>query len=779
MRRHYQNLTKGISPKPTRTPPVMKSEIKSLGTSKAHGDSGTPNFAVDTQDKFLGSYIINLLEGQEKEYFKVGIQLAGTYPNGAGEYIKVYGTVQEVEVFAVRRGNRVDLYIPAISLTIPDYGVDGEGNPFGGPSYLLVSGPFIPSKFRPTCMAGESFSVGSNVTSNPTTNDYPQSGLYQGTVYRNGSFRYATQGGYPIQPGQLIADAVHVSYLSNPYWVPENFLLSTWGRSNVILSTQPSDNDHPVPPTSYPYQPPLPFKEPGTIDYFTRYGGYYEYNYIVFNDGKIYTLFADNSHTPNKVEVTFPKSTGTPPQLWPGYGLNGAFTKLKLKGHGKCKKLKQEIAPYYVWGPDKGNFFQSESGIAVNPVNPDIVVCYLSITPVPFFYHTATVEGTPAASGGMYMISYDGGKSFKGYNQFYNGFLGIQATVFGYDQGLYFDRFGNLWFVALAATPNEVPLLTYVFVTPMGDPNGWRLVASFGTYGTADDKSTDYPRGRVGPGVTDAQPTSDGGQPEAFWVSMFLSQTFYPQDFATPNQLWGIQVYGPVSSDPTDVKTNLGTGVGYQPQSTANGAPADFLIYPDGSVSLISTGSAMMGLLSSGVNYQVLYSNYNSNGVYGDFGNRQNIGYVSMGGDEAIEIMTGGAGSPYDHLAGCRIQGDVDRSGGQFNGRAYVVFMDKKEITPNSGYSASKPSNKQIIGLTWSDNKGVSWADPIFLNNDVEGDHCHLNPCISIDQTTGNIAVAFYDARTCPLDHAVNWVCAIITPADIERVEKLRKCIEP
>ena len=111
----------------------------------------------------------------------------------------------------------------------------------------------------------------------------------------------------------------------------------------------------------------------------------------------------------------------------------------------------------------------------------------------------------------------------------------------------------------------------------------------------------------------------------------------------------------------------------------------------------------------------------------------------------------------------------------KYNGRSYVVFIDKKEITPDLGYTPDAPSNKQIIGLTWSDNKGVSWADPIQINNDLEDNNSHFNPCISIDQSTGNIAIAFYDARTDPNNQAVNWVGAIITTSDIQKIEELRR----
>lgn len=754
--------------------------------------SNNANFGVDSPCEFDGSYIVNLFEGEMSKTLKVKVQLEGQFgqdPNGGDpnpQYLQVYGPTYEVELKVVRKNSFVTLYIPAISVSIPDAVIDPDtgGTIYGGPSYLIISGCFIPEKFRPTSMAGVSFAVGSNVTDNPPTNPagFPATPMYQGTIYRNGIFRYALQGGYPIPPGQLIADATWVSYVSNPFFVPGNFLISTWGRSDTVLPVLQGTPTNPVPPTTYPYTPPPPFVPGTVIDYQTQAGGYYEYNYIKFHNGRIYALWADNSHTPSTVTVTFPGTT-TPPQVWPGFGINGAFSRFRVKEEkckGKCKlSIKQEICPYYPWGPEQGNFFQTESGLAVNPLDPNIVVAVVSLTPVPFFYPQNLVPVTPLVSNGVaYLYSTDGGKSFAEYTQFGVGFLGITTGVFGYDQGLSFDRFGNLWFTALSATPDfEVPLIAYTFVTPMGNPSGWRLIKTYGVPGFPTGQSVDYPRSKTGPGYPDGHPTADGGPPEAHWTSMFLNPTIVPDDVGEPNLLTGIQIYGPVSPNPSDTTTNIGPIVQFRPPSTASGQPADYLIGIGGDVLLISTGGGDSGLLSSNVNYEVMYCNYNPQGVYGQFGNRQNIGYISEGGAESIGPMIGSGISPYPHLVGARIQGETDRSHSRYRGRRYVVFIDKKEITPELGYTPDTPSNKQIIGLTWSDNNGASWADPIRINNDVRDDNSHFNPCMDIDQSTGNIVVAYYDARTDKKNQAVNWVGAIITPDDIYQIEKRRKSV--
>lgn len=744
---------------------IVKDEVKNIqpgGTSSYNQSMGSANFPVDAPSQFKGEYIVNLLKGKAEKTFKVGVQLWSFYAGG-GSALKAYGPTYEVEITAIRKDNQVRLYIPAISMTIPPEGTDSSGNLIGGDSYLMVTGPFIPNKFRPTTVSAVSFSVSSNVTGNP---------MYQGSLYRQGSFRYALPGGEPIPVGQLVADATWVDYLSNPYFVPNNYLASTWGRSNVILPTLPN-----LPPTTYPYTPPPPAFTPGTvIDYQTRYGGYYEYNYVVFNNGKIYLLWGDNSHTPTTVTVSY---GGTPhDQIWPGLYVASAFSTFDVKS---CE-VKQDIAPYYPWGPNQGNFFQSESAIAVNPLNPNIVVLSLSMTEVPFYYGVSPL----ASKGVAYMYSTDGGKTFTEYTLFYPGYLGIKNAVFGYDQALNFDRFGNLWFTALAADPQyELPLLAYTFVSPMGDPNGWILVYQYGvSIGAGKGQSVDYPRSKVGPGYPDGNPTTDGKNPESYWTAMFLNPDSNPSDINVPTLITGFQIYGPVSSDPNSplgVK-NVSPAYQFQPPATTPTKLQDLLIDPNGGVLLISSGGNYdpvkntNGLLSSGVNYDVLCCFYNPKGTSGNFNNvtRWNIGYTAMGRGEPMGPMSGGAGQPYDHIPEQRMAGVVDRSGGKYNGRYYVVYVDKKEIT-SSGYSTSSPSNKQTINLTWSDD-AVSWAEPIQINNDLKDDHSHFNPCMDIDQTTGKIVIAFYDARTCPGNHQVNQLFAIITPEDIEKVEKMRKC---
>jgi hypothetical protein len=77
-----------------------------------------------------------------------------------------------------------------------------------------------------------------------------------------------------------------------------------------------------------------------------------------------------------------------------------------------------------------------------------------------------------------------------------------------------------------------------------------------------------------------------------------------------------------------------------------------------------------------------------------------------------------------------------DRSGGPFNGRIYVAYTD--EFPAASG-------NTEIL-LRYSDNGGAAWSQPIRVNDDATLNSKFL-PRIALDQTTGNVAVSWYDSR--------------------------------
>ncbi len=77
-----------------------------------------------------------------------------------------------------------------------------------------------------------------------------------------------------------------------------------------------------------------------------------------------------------------------------------------------------------------------------------------------------------------------------------------------------------------------------------------------------------------------------------------------------------------------------------------------------------------------------------------------------------------------------------DRSGSPHNGRVYAIYTLEQ---PNE-------SNNMDIYLRYSDDNGTTWSTPKRVNDDNTVNSQFL-PKISLDETTGNIAVTWYDAR--------------------------------
>ena len=75
-----------------------------------------------------------------------------------------------------------------------------------------------------------------------------------------------------------------------------------------------------------------------------------------------------------------------------------------------------------------------------------------------------------------------------------------------------------------------------------------------------------------------------------------------------------------------------------------------------------------------------------------------------------------------------------DRTGGARNGRIYLLYTDE---SPNEG-------NNTEIRVRFSDNNGTSWSDAVRVNDDNTLTSQFL-PRIALDQTSGDVAVSWYD----------------------------------
>ncbi len=77
-----------------------------------------------------------------------------------------------------------------------------------------------------------------------------------------------------------------------------------------------------------------------------------------------------------------------------------------------------------------------------------------------------------------------------------------------------------------------------------------------------------------------------------------------------------------------------------------------------------------------------------------------------------------------------------DRTGGPHNGRVYIVYT----------FERSNGTDNTDIFVRFSDDQGATWSTPVVVNDDTTMNSQFL-PKISLDQTTGKIAVVWYDSR--------------------------------
>ena len=122
------------------------------------------------------------------------------------------------------------------------------------------------------------------------------------------------------------------------------------------------------------------------------------------------------------------------------------------------------------------------------------------------------------------------------------------------------------------------------------------------------------------------------------------------------------------------------------------------------------------------------------------------VGPQPMG--PATQVLVSNVGG-YDYIPAqsgrsvdIEVKLEYDRTGGAHDGRAYLLWTQE---TPNE-------SNNMDIMVQYSDNDGSSWSTAVKVNDDT-GTTSQFNPRISLDPTTGFLAVAWYDCRNDKGDH--------------------------
>jgi hypothetical protein len=327
---------------------------------------------------------------------------------------------------------------------------------------------------------------------------------------------------------------------------------------------------------------------------------------------------------------------------------------------------------------------EAEDAIAVNPTDPSNIV---------------TMATLPDVVSGLFEgVSFDGGSTWTRQVIGTGDPLGETCC----DQQLAWDRFGNLWMVYLLNDSDNVPIavstdggLTFTKVTEIvpTTPTGSTALTNPGFKGSA---SADQPSISVGAN------------------SVWVSYTSYPSAVvqASGASVSGLGQFGSFT-EPESV-----------PTSDGRGNYGDTAVGPDGQV-MVAYQDQTNGQGGSHIYTAVDPDGFGTSG----FTRPGFLARSRVGGFDYIAAQPHRSVDAESSLA-------WDRSGGPHDGRVYAIWTQE---TKNE-------SDNMDIMFQYSDDNGATWASAVKLNDDATV-NSQFNPAIALDQTTGYVAVSWYDAR--------------------------------
>ena len=251
------------------------------------------------------------------------------------------------------------------------------------------------------------------------------------------------------------------------------------------------------------------------------------------------------------------------------------------------------------------------------------------------------------------------------------------------DQQLAWDGFGNLWLTYLVNSSFD----TVVAVSTDGGLSFTKVASA---------PSTDQPSIAVGA--------------NSVWVSYSTSPGKQIHAFGAP--VTGLGHYGSFTA-PEDV-----------PNPGGNGDYGDTAVGPGGQVMVTYQKD------ESGKGGTDIFTSVDPDGLGpAGFNTPALVAHSRVGGFDPIPAQPDRTIDAEANLA-------WDRSGGAHDGRVYLVWTQE---SPNG-------SNNTDIELQHSDDNGATWSPAVKVNDDHTVNSQYL-PAIALDQSTGNVALSWYDTR--------------------------------
>jgi hypothetical protein len=254
------------------------------------------------------------------------------------------------------------------------------------------------------------------------------------------------------------------------------------------------------------------------------------------------------------------------------------------------------------------------------------------------------------------------------------------------------DNFGNLFLVEMGNTLNII-----VAVSTNGG-------ARFNLVYVTPSGNNDQPTVVVGPSATPGQ--------GSVWITYTDASNRLGAHGAA---VTGLGAIGPFSS--------------FQSAPGPGGDFGDIAVGPNGQVMVVYQNNG------SGVGPDTIKINVDPDGVGpAGFGPMFTATTTQVGGFAPIPAQPN---RTIDTEAGLA----WDRSGGPHRGRVYLMYTDRSSTT----------TADTDIYVRYSDDNGTNWSPRVRVNDDPVGNgKSQFLPKIALDQTTGNIAVSYYDCRNSP-----------------------------
>jgi hypothetical protein len=329
---------------------------------------------------------------------------------------------------------------------------------------------------------------------------------------------------------------------------------------------------------------------------------------------------------------------------------------------------------------------ESEETIAVNPTNPSNIVIVTNVGHAEAGLTAGMLEG----------VSFDGGKTWttKLIALGGNDPLGDSCC----DPSLSFDSHGNLFMTYLYEVEDQVP----VALSTDGGLT-FHVIANISRADLPSKKTSGDNRG----------------------LFRFVDQ---PTITAAGNEVWVVfNAGGPLVAAGASVN-GLGQVDAFGPLEVAPGT--NNCTYGDIAIGLSGQVMLACNLTESGQGGGKIFVNVDPDGLGpAGFGDRNFVTETHVGGFDFIPAQP-------DRSIDAEVGLAWDRTGGPHAGRVYMVYTREQ---PNE-------SNNMDIYVRHSDDNGSTWSGAVRVNDDNTANTQFL-PKISLDPTTGDIAVVWYDSR--------------------------------